>query len=420
MIRVAVVTVGDEILIGQIVDTNSAWLAKEFNLFGVAIERIISISDSRDDITNTLKNCIDTYDVTIVTGGLGPTKDDITKHVLCEMFGGVLVQHDPSLDIVKQILSRLHIKLSELNRQQSFVPDCCEVILNNNGTAPAMLFRQENHILISMPGVPFEMKEICKEYVFDIIKNNFSLNSNIHRSVTLYGIAESTLAERIEDWENALPDYLHLAYLPNPSRLRLRLSAYDITHVEDIDKEIDDQFRVLQTIVPEHYIGDESEDVEVSLSKHLRERGETISTAESCTGGTISSKIVKHDGASDIFLGGVVAYSNSLKTNILGVNAIDIDKYGAVSQQVVEQMAQGIKRLTGSTYGIATSGIAGSGGGTAEKPVGTTWIAIASPSGVISQMHTFTKLREPNIERASSQALYSLLQVVKNDFSSSK
>ena len=414
MISVAIVTVGDEILIGQIVDTNSAWLGKELNQLGVAVGRIISISDSRDDITNTLKDCVDNYDVTLVTGGLGPTKDDITKHVLCEMFGGKLVQHYESLGIVTQIVSRNHIELSELNRQQSFVPDCCEVILNNNGTAPAMLFRQDNHILISMPGVPFEMKEICKEYVFDIIKNSFSLNSNIHRSIVLYGIAESTLAERIEDWEDSLPEYLHLAYLPNPSRLRLRLSAYDIVNVDEIQKEIDAQFKQLQTIIPEHYIGDEDVEVEVSLSQYLRERNETISTAESCTGGTISSKVVKYDGASAVFLGGVVAYSNDVKINILGVDPDAISKHGAVSQEVVEQMAQGIKRLTGSTYGIATSGVAGSGGGTIEKPVGTTWIAIATPNGVVSQRHSFTKLREPNIERASSQALYTLLQLIKN------
>lgn len=410
MVRTAIVTIGDEILIGQIVDTNSAWLGKELNQLGIAVERILSIGDSREDIFSTLASCVENYDLTLVTGGLGPTKDDITKHVLCDLFGGELIQHQASYDSTKEILERVKVEMNIYNEQQSLVPNVCEVIVNRHGTAPGMLFRKGKNIVISMPGVPFEMKEMCSSSVFDILKNNFNLNSNVHQSIVTFGIAESTLTEKIAVWEDSLPEYLHLAYLPNPNRVRLRLSAYDVIDEMAVRGEIDARFKELSKIIPEYYIGDEQTEVEVSLSNIVKQRGESLSVAESCTGGTIASKLTKYDGASQFFLGGVVSYCNSMKISVLGVDACDIDAFGAVSQQVVEQMARGVRKLTGSTYSIATSGIAGSGGGTAEKPVGTVWIAIDTPQGTFSKLHTFSKLREPNIERASSQGIYMLLK----------
>lgn len=414
MIRTAIVTIGDEILIGQIVDTNSAWLGKELNGLGITVERILSIGDSQDDIFSTLAACVENYDLTLVTGGLGPTKDDITKQILCDLFGGELVQHQASYDSSKEILDRVNVEMNIYNEQQSLVPNVCEVILNHHGTAPGMLFRKENNILISMPGVPFEMKEMCSGYVFDILKNNFKLNSNVHQSIVTFGIAESILAERIFDWEDNLPEYLHLAYLPNSNRVRLRLSAYDVVDERSVKDEIDVQFNRLSEIIPEYYIGDEQTEVEVSLSNIIKQRGESLSIAESCTGGEIASRITKYDGASQFFLGGVVSYCNSVKISTLGVDSSDIEDFGAVSGLVVEQMAQGVRKLTGSTYSIATSGIAGNSGGTVEKPVGTVWIAIDTPQGTFSKLHTFSKLRVPNIERASSQGIYMLLQHILN------
>ncbi len=414
MLKAAIVTIGDEILIGQIVDTNSAWLGKELNKHGVIVSRILSISDNVEEIYSTLKMCRETYDLTLVTGGLGPTKDDITKKVLCDLFESKLIQHPESYAITKEILGRRNIEMNALNKAQSLVPDKCEVIINHNGTAPAMLFHHGKNILISMPGVPFEMIEICKEYVFDIITKHFGLHNNIHRNIVTFGIAESILAEKIEEWENALPPYLHLAYLPNPSRVRLRLSAYDVQDTKMVDNEITEKFDALRKLIPEFYIGEEDTEVEVSLSNILRERNETLSVAESCTGGNIAAKITSLSGSSDIFLGGIVSYSNQAKQNILGVNSKGIESFGAVSQQVVEQMAQGVRKLNNSTYSIATSGIAGPNGGSEEKPVGTVWIAIDTPQGTFSEKYLFSKLRQPNIDRASTTGLYKLLKHIQN------
>lgn len=412
--KVAIVTIGSEILAGQIVDTNSAWMCKELSRIGVSVEMILSISDKRDDIYSTLDSCVSKFDLTLVTGGLGPTKDDITKSVLCEVFGGQLIQHEQSFQQTKEILGLLKVNMNELNCQQSMVPDSCEVIVNCNGTAPGMLFRREDHVLIAMPGVPFEMKEMCTNSIFKIIKENFKLQSNIYCSVVTFGIAESVLAEKIAQWEEDLPKYLNLSYLPSYNRVRLCLSAYGIMDKVSVEQEIVEKFVCLQHIIPEYYIGDEDTEVEVSLAEYLKNRGESLSVAESCTGGAIASKLTRNNGASDFFLGGVIAYDNRIKESVLGVKAEDIDEFGAVSCQVVEQMAQGVRRLMKTTYSIATSGIAGSSGGTEQKPVGTVWIAIDTPQGTFSELHTFSKLREPNIERSSSQGMFYLLKHIKS------
>lgn len=412
--RVAIVTIGSEILAGQIVDTNSAWLSKQLCQIGVSVERILSISDKRDDIYSTLDHCVNSFDLTLVTGGLGPTKDDITKSVLCEVFGGNLTQHEQSLNQTRDILTRLKIDMNELNCQQSMMPSSCEVIVNYNGTAPGMLFRRDKNMLIAMPGVPFEMKEMCGNSIFEIIKTNFKLQANVYCSVVTFGIAESVLAEKIAEWENGLPEYLSLSYLPNPNRVRLCLAAYGVMDKEAAEQEIANKFLELQQIIPENYIGDEDTEVEIRLGEILRARGENLSVAESCTGGTIASKLTRNDGASDFFSGGIVAYHNNIKEDILGVNANDIEEHGAVSCQVVKQMAQGARRLMKTTYSIATSGVAGNGGGTKSKPVGTIWIAIDTPQGTFSEMFSFSKLREPNIERSSSQGMFYLLKHIKS------
>lgn len=407
-----IITIGDEILIGQIVDTNSAWLASHLNTLGIKVDRIISISDDQTEIYNTLKDSIENSRLTFVTGGLGPTKDDITKITLAKIFNCNLIRHQKSYEIVESILSKRGIDFNELNQSQALVPSCCEVVVNNHGTAPGMLFKEGSNLLFSMPGVPFEMIQMCEESIFPILKERLSLKSNIHRTAITFGLPESILAAKISEWEDSLPDYLHLAYLPNPNKVRLRLSAYEMEDSKSVDEEIDFQFEELRKIIPENFIGEEDLEVEQSLSKILISRNETLSVAESCTGGAIASKFTKMAGASKYFLAGVVSYSNEAKINMLSVDSEFIEKYGAVSQQVVEQMAVGIKKITNSTYSIATSGVAGPDGGSLEKPVGTVWIAIATPEGVFSNEYIFGSVREPNIERSASTAIFELRKYI--------
>lgn len=405
---VEIVTIGDEILIGQIVDTNSAWLGDKLSNIGVKVKQITSIGDSRGEIFDTLTRALSQNRVTFVTGGLGPTKDDITKHTLAEMFGCKLVKNEVCYSAVEELCARKGLDFNELNKAQGYVPECCTAIVNDNGTAPAMIFHREGNYLIALPGVPFEMKPLCETKIFPFLKDRLDLQQNFHISKTIYGIPESTLAIMIAPWENALPDYLHLAYLPSPSRICLRLSAYGGSS----EAEIESQFEKLREIIPQNFVGDEYESLQSSVAKILINRGETLSVAESCTGGAISSRFTAMPGASTYFLGGVVAYSNDVKVNVLGVPRSDIDTYGAVSEQIVRGMAEGVRGLTGSTYAIATTGVAGPDGGSEQKPVGTVWMAVATPDGTTTVVKLFTKLREQNIDYASAKAISILREIL--------
>lgn len=405
MIKAEIITIGDEILIGQIVDTNSAWLGDKLSKLGVKVNQITSISDGKEEIRTTLDRALKQNEITIVTGGLGPTKDDITKYTLAELFNCKLIKNEDCYKAVEELCSKKGLDFNELNKGQGYVPQCCTAVVNDHGTAPGMIFEREGHYLVSLPGVPFEMKPMCEDKIFPFLKEKLTLSHNIHTSVTIYGIPESTLAIKISDWEDALPDYLHLAYLPNPNRIRLRLSAYGIENPQEVEKEINKHFETLKQIIPLNFIGDESESVEHSVAELLIKRGETLSLAESCTGGSIAAHFTAMPGASKYLLGGIVAYSNDIKINVLGVNAEDIATEGAVSETVVRQMAEGVRKLTGSTYAIATSGIAGPDGGTEEKPVGTVWMAVATPNGTITSKKLFTKLREQNIEYSTIRAI---------------
>lgn len=405
MITAEIVTIGDEILIGQIVDTNSAWLGEQLNELGVKVSQITSISDSKEHILSTLKRTIESNTITIVTGGLGPTKDDITKHTLAEMFNCKLVKNEACYRAVEELCRSKNLDFNELNQGQGYVPECCTAIVNDNGTAPAMIFNLNGNYLISLPGVPFEMKPLCRNKIFPFLKEKLSLSHNLHISATVFGIAESMLAKAIEKWEDTLPPYLHLAYLPNPGRVRLRLSAYGIADAEKVRAEIEQQFDNLKNFIPSNSIERQSELVEVNTAELLLKRGETLSTAESCTGGAVAARFTAMAGASKYFLGGVVSYSNEVKSTVLGVNKDNLNKFGAVSEIVVKEMAEGVRRLTGSTYAIATSGVAGPDGGTEDKPVGTVWMAVATPNGTITEKRLFTKLREQNIEYASVRVI---------------
>ena len=412
MVKAEIITIGDEILIGQIVDTNSAWLGDKLSKLGVRVNQITSISDSKEEILSNLDRAINENDITIVTGGLGPTKDDITKHTLAELFNSKLIRNDECYAAVEKLCEKKGLDFNELNKGQGYVPECCTAIVNDHGTAPGMIFERDGHYLISLPGVPFEMKPLCEDKIFPFLKEKLALSHNLHISVTIYGIPESTLAIKISDWENALPEYLNLAYLPNPNRIRLRLSAYGVNNPIDVKDEIDRQFEALKLIIPMNFIGGEDESVVHSVAELLTNRGETLSTAESCTGGEISSQFTRMAGASKYFLGGVVSYSNDVKINILGVKAESIENNGAVSEIVVKEMAEGVRRITGSTYAIATSGVAGPDGGTDEKPVGTVCMAVATPTGTITVTKLFTKLREQNIEYSATRAISILRDIL--------
>ena len=408
----SVVTIGDEILIGQIVDTNTASIARKLNDIGVTIVEKLSIGDDADAIASTLSRLLTFSDIIILTGGLGPTKDDITKHTLARYFGSHLVYNEAEGAHIEALLKRRGIPFTELNRGQAMLPECCTVLHNAHGTAPGMWFDCDGKVIVSLPGVPFEMEHLMIDEVLPRIKARYTLRSIVHRTLITRGIAESLLAERIEAWENSLPDYLHLAYLPAPNIVRLRLSAYDVD--ESVAKvEIEEQFAKLSSIIGDNIVGMEGSSVEELVHNILIDKGLKLAVAESCTGGTIASLFTRMAGASAYFMAGVVAYSNEAKRDILGVNYDKIMRYGAVSEIVAIEMAEGVRRISGADYAIATTGIAGPSGGSAEKPVGTVWMAIATPLGTRTMLRNSGTDRSQIISRASAYAIEMLYEELK-------
>lgn len=409
MTNVEIITIGDEIVIGEVVDTNSAWISQELNKIGFNVIKITSIRDVEKDMRDSINMALGNSNVVLVTGGLGPTNDDKTTMVLAKLFSSPLITDMHTFEKVKDIVEKKGIPFNENNQRQALVPRCATVIENDNGTAPAMLFETNGKVLIAMPGVPFEMKAICKDRVFKILQKKFPQSHNVHISVLTYGIAESVLAEKIASWEYALPKNFHLAYLPSPTQLRLRLSVYDIADRETVEAEIYKRFDELKEIIGINFIGFEGESVEKQIATILSGKGATLCTAESCSGGSIAKRITAINGSSTYFKGGVVAYDNSIKTNVLGVEEHIIAEHGAVSQETVEAMARNAASIFKTDYSIATSGIAGPTGGTPDKPVGTVWIAVHTPKGTYSINKLFGNLREQNIEYATSNALFFFL-----------
>lgn len=408
-----IITIGDEILIGQIIDTNSAWIAARLGEIGVSIRRKYSIGDRREEIISAVEESLAKAEVTIITGGLGPTKDDITKRVLAEIFNSQLICDTETYERVERMMAARGIAFNDLNKGQAMVPECCTVLPNHKGTAPGMWFEHEGRVVVSLPGVPFEMEGLMMESVLPRIKEHFALASVVHRTAITYGLAESMMAELIAPWEEALPPHLYLAYLPSPSQLRLRLSAYDVEQTE-AQREIEEQFAKLLPILGDYFVGWGDTTVQSAVAEMLVQRGETLASAESCTGGVIASKFTAMSGASEYFWGGVVSYDNSVKENVLGVSRHNLETYGAVSEQVARQMAEGVRRLCGTTYGVSTTGIAGPTGGTPEKPVGTVWMAVATPTHTIAKCVQHGKVRAVNIERAASAAINMLRLELKN------
>lgn len=415
MIKATIITIGDEILIGQIVDTNSVSIAKRLNAAGITVEEKLSIGDDAEQIATTLKRAHTLSQIVIITGGLGPTKDDITKHTLARIFSSQLIENKAVAEHVEKMLAVRGIAFNALNRSQAMVPECCTVLFNHHGTAPGMWFEEGDHVTISLPGVPFEMEHLMEDEVMPRLKAHYSLHANIHRTMITSGIAESMLAERIAEWEDALPKGVKLAYLPSPNIVRLRLSTYDSEDGVEARKRIDELFNQLYKIIPDNIVGYEDASVQQLVHQLLTERGKTLAVAESCTGGTIASRFTAMAGSSAYFLAGVVAYANEAKRDILGVNYDDIMRYGAVSEQVARQMAEGARRITRADYAIATTGIAGPTGGTTQKPVGTVWIAVATPQGTIATLRPSGTDRSQIINRASAYAIEMLYKELKKE-----
>lgn len=411
-VKVEIITIGDEILIGQIVDTNSAWMSVELNKAGFEIVQITSVHDDAAHIVASLDLALERADVVLFTGGIGPTKDDITKQTLSRYFGMQLVFNDEVYKNIEQVLVNRSRAVNELTRTQAFVPDGCTVIQNRVGTAPVTWFEKNGKVIVSMPGVPNEMKHIMSTEVIPRLSQRYKTPTIIHKNVIVQGYPESALAMKIADWENALPADIHLAYLPNYGIIKLRLSGISEDPLA-LEFSINQQIAGLTEILADAIVAYDDTPVEEMIGNLLTTKGMTLSTAESCTGGFIAHKITTVPGSSKYFKGSVVSYSNEVKVNVLNVLSDDIQLYGAVSRQVVEQMADNVRRLLKTDYALATSGIAGPDGGTAEKPVGLVWISVSSPKGVVSREFKFGNVRIQNIERTAQTAMLMLKEVIE-------
>ena len=409
--KAEIIIIGDEIVIGQVSDTNSAWISRQLTLSGIETNRIVSIRDHAGDIHAALADAGKRCDLVLMTGGLGPTKDDITKKCLCDFFGTTLVFHQATFDFISERFKNRGIPLNRLNRDQALVPRSCTVIPNKNGTAPGMWFERDSVIYISMPGVPHEMETMMTGEILPRLIATGRTGAIFHKTVLTQGIPESVLAEKIETWENALPSHIRLAYLPSPMAVRLRLSASG-SDLEALKAEIDRQIALLLPLVGDAVYGYDDETLALAIGRVLAQRKATLSVAESCTGGNIAHLITLTPGCSAWFSGSVTAYSNQLKTALLRVNPETLRNHGAVSRETALEMARGAATLMKTTYALATTGIAGPQGGSAEKPVGTIWIAATGPAKFFCEKFVFGNDREKNITRASQSALQLLRKLI--------
>ena len=429
--KAEIITIGDELLIGQVVDTNSAWMAQRLNEVGIELYQITSVHDDRQHILTAMEEAFSRADIVLTTGGLGPTKDDITKHVMCEYFHTTLVEDPRVREHIHILYQARPDVLNRLTATQWMVPASATILPNRVGSAPIMVFEKEakgeslkakGKVLIAMPGVPHEMQTAMTEQVVPYIRlkargerlevkgERLEAGEIIHKTMLLSGIPESSLAIRIEDWENALPSYMHLAYLPKDGMIRLRLSSYGEATAEEMNQQIDQ----LRPLISDYLLATEDLPLETILGDLLKQHGQTISTAESCTGGRLAAALNAQSGSSAYYMGSVVAYDNSIKEQVLGVKHTTLEEYGAVSEQTVREMAEGVRALMHTDYAIATSGIAGPTGGTADKPVGTVWIAWATPKGTYAKCFRLGTLREQITQRAVTTALVHLIRIMRD------
>lgn len=402
--KAEIITIGDELLIGQVIDTNSAWMARELNIIGISVEQITSIADNHEQIIKTLAEASERADIILMTGGLGPTRDDITKIALCDFFKTHLIFDQISFENIERIFNLRGYPMSELNRKQAEVPASCEALCNEHGTAPGMWFRRNGKIFVSLPGVPFEMKALMTGHVLPMLKP-LSGKVILHKTILTQGVGESFLADKIKDWETSLPPYIKLAYLPQPGLVRLRLSATGSIK-ETLQAEIDKQTKILYSLIQDYIFGEDEDSLEEIIGKLLKEHNLTIATAESCTGGYIAHLVTSVPGSSAYFKGSIVSYSNEVKISVLGVNPITLSEFGAVSRETVVEMAEGVMKRLNSDCAVAVSGIAGPDGGSEDKPVGTVWIAVITPyHGTVTKKFLFGEHRERNVRRSGLAAL---------------
>ena len=413
-VNASIITIGDELLIGQTIDTNSAFIGQELNKIGIWVKRRVAVGDVWDDIWNALDEEKKHSDIIIITGGLGPTADDITKPLLCKYFGGKLVVNDEVLKHVEYLFEHVFkrpMPLLERNRKQAEVPDVCTVLMNEKGTAPGMLFKKDNKVFVSLPGVPYEMKGLMEKQVIPWLKESFSLPVIIHQTLLTVGVGESILADKIKDWEEQLPAYMKLAYLPHFGMVRLRITVTgDDKNV--LEKELEEQFAQLKELVKEWLVIDEDMTLQQAIAKLLKERKQTAGTAESCTGGYIAHLLSRDPGSSSNYKGSIISYDNKVKEDVLGVKRETLETVGAVSEETIRQMVSGGLQQLKADYVVATSGIMGPDGGSENKPIGLVWIAVGNKEKIIAKQFNFKFERSRNIEQTAIAALEMLRRFI--------
>jgi nicotinamide-nucleotide amidase len=411
-ITASIITIGDELLIGQTIDTNSAWMAQRLNSMGIWVQRRIAVGDVREAILQALEEEGAASHIVLITGGLGPTNDDITKTVLCEYFGGKLVPHEPTLQFVREIFESRGLPLLQRNLDQALVPDVCTVLPNGRGSAPGMWFEKDGTIYVSMPGVPHEMKGLMERQVLPLLEEHFQTPAVVHQTLITSGLGESFIAERLVDFEAKLPAYIKLAYLPSFSLLKLRLTAFG-NDKESVTAEVSGYFGEMKALLTDIAVADEDIPMGEVLGRVLLEQHKTVGTAESCTGGQIASQITAIPGSSAYFRGSVVTYANEMKMKLLGVKETTLHQHGAVSEETVREMAAGALQLLETDYVIAVSGIMGPDGGTPEKPVGTVWIAVGNAAKTVTVKHQLRYDRERNTQMATVYAMNELRKLIR-------
>ena len=399
-----IISIGDELLVGQVINTNASWIAHRLHMTGIGVRQVTAIADKKETIINTLSDALLHSDLVLITGGLGPTKDDITKDALCEFFNTGLIFHEPTYENIRKFFLARGLEVTGRNRRQAEIPEACKAIPNDEGTAAGMWFEKDGKVVVSMPGVPYEMETMMERYIIPMLGEREHLDVVAHKTVLTTGMGESFLTEVISDWEDALPSNIKLAYLPQPGIVRLRLTAMCRDKAE-CNRLIEEQVGQLRGLIPQLIFGYEDDTLEEIVGRLLVSGKKTVSTAESCTGGYISHLLTSVPGASRYFMGTIVAYSYEMKEELLGVSHETLLRYGAVSEQVVKEMATGARHRFRTDYALSVSGIAGPGGGLPAKPVGTVWIGLAGPKGVSATGYHFGEHRQRNIRRAAVAAL---------------
>lgn len=412
--KAIIISIGEELLIGQTVNTNAAWISAKLNGLGLEVGETVVITDDHDEILRSLRDCSQRSDLILITGGLGPTRDDVTKHALCAFFDTRLVLSEKILKDVEDYLARQGRTMNELNRGQAMVPETADLLSNPYGTAPGLWFRKDKLSVIAMPGVPYEMREMMENKILPVLKKKPREQYLIHRSVLTQGIGESNLAGLLADWEDRLPNCIQLAYLPSMGIVKLRLTGKG-TDEEKIKGYINNEIIKLKKIIPQYIWGYDDDTLESVAGRLLANRKLSLATAESCTGGYIAHRVTSVAGSSEYFKGSVIAYHNSIKTSVLDVKEKDINQYGAVSEEVAKQMAYGVKKLLNADYTIGITGIAGPDGGTPEKPVGTTWISVAGREKSVTRKFNLADNRERNTIRAARNAFMMLISLIKKE-----